>query len=104
MLELSGGPRMRSRLAKFNRSKLPLPMRFKLPLCVLVGILSVSCGHMPIGGDPPPCESPSNAGIDAFEEIMGHESISSDVKTELETMIATFLRNCEALDAYRAAP
>ena len=95
---------MNPRPARFNRpSRQPLT-RSKLLLCVLVAIFSITCATpLVVGGNPPGCESPTPEGVESFASILSDERIDPQDRHNLEVLVATYVRSCEAIDAYRRA-
>ena len=92
---------MRPNLAKPNNPSRLRPTKYRLLFCVGVAICLTSCVHPPTGGNPPPCEDPPPEGVEAFASVMMVESIPLEMRNRLETLVATYVRSCEAIDAYR---
>ena len=92
-----------SRLERLSKSKLAQPTRSRHLLFAVALTLSVGCASWPRGGNPPPCEAPPEAGVEAFERILGDNNLPQETRDDLETLISTYARSCEALDAYRKA-
>ena len=94
---------MNPRPGKYSKPKQQPPMRSRLLLCALVMTFSIACASPPTGGNPPPCELPPPEGIEAFASILSDEKVNPQLRRNLEVLVATYVRSCEAIDAYRRA-